>query len=122
METVNFTVRQILDSDDKGYSRVILGYDTFQALRGANPDVPFETKTASNGERVRKFTVATDENDQAVHVWSLYRRDEEGMATTFFFMLKEVAKDYLESEQSLEFDLDEHSFEVIPSPSRAPQA
>ena len=81
------------------YAHVVLNYQCFSALRGANPALPFAASRNAAGESVRIFDI------EGTKVYSCARRNDEGYVKTTFAM---KAADAIElgavSTDALEFD------------------
>ena len=118
-ENVKLVVNTIISSEENGYSRITLGFDTFNAVRGATPLLPVDRlETGDTGEQMRVFKFKLEDNSE-VEVYSLWTRGENAVnGQTLFFMKTEDAKKCQSLTDPAPFSLSSVNREVIPS--RAP--
>ncbi len=92
------TLKVLTIIDTKGdFSQVVLDRETFNAVRGANPTLPFETVRDASNRITRKFTFSNGE------LWSRLDRTED-KTTSVFVVRAEVAKAALiDGDKSLDF-------------------
>lgn len=82
------------------YAHVILNYQCFTALRGANPALPFAASRNAAGESVRIFDI------EGTKVYSCARRNDENgyVKTTFAMKAADAEALGAVSTDALEFD------------------
>ena len=73
---IKLVVNKIIGESINGYSRVTLGYELFNAIKGANPSLEYTRE--SNG--VRKFVI------NGIVIYSHFTVDASKKASTTFIM------------------------------------